>query len=299
MNVTEDSDLEYSIGEEESPAEVVLESQNEIAEPPEQEAAPQEENTEHRAELDSVSEGVQKRISKLTAQWRESQRREQAALEYAQGLQRQHQEMQQQLMHTDYGRLNEAKTRLETQQQTLKNILRKAREEGDFDTETEAQQRMTDLILEQRQVAGWMQSQQQRMEKPVQQEQYVPQPQPQYAQPQQPQPSPKADAWAAQNPWFGSDQTMTYAAWGIHNALVSDEGFDPNSDQYYTELDKRIKETFPQRFRQQRTVPTVAPATRSSGINSARRVVKLSASQVAIAKKLGVTPEQYAKYVKD
>jgi hypothetical protein len=295
MNVTEDSDLEYTIGENESPAEVVFESQNEIAEQPEQEA-PQAENTEHRAELDNVSEGVQKRISKLTAQWREAQRREQAALEYAQGLQRQHQEMQHQLVQTDYGRLNEAKTRLETQQQTLKNIIRKAREEGDIDTETEAQQRMTDLILEQRQVAGWMQSQQQQLEKPVARQQQYVQPQPQQ---QPPQPSPKADAWAARNPWFGSDQTMTYAAWGIHNTLVSDEGFDPNSDQYYTELDKRIKETFPQNFRQQRSVPTVAPATRSSGINTARRVVKLSASQVAIAKKLGVTPEQYAKYVKD
>jgi hypothetical protein len=295
MNVTEDSDLEYTIGENESPAEVVFESQNEIAEQPEQEA-PQAENTEHRAELDNVSEGVQKRISKLTAQWREAQRREQAALEYAQGLQRQHQEMQQQLVQTDYGRLNEATTRLETQQQTLKHIIRKAREEGDIDTETEAQQRMTDLILEQRQVAGWMQSQQQQLEKPVARQQQYVQPQPQQ---QPPQPSPKADAWAARNPWFGSDQTMTYAAWGIHNTLVSDEGFDPNSDQYYTELDKRIKETFPQNFRQQRSVPTVAPATRSSGINTARRVVKLSASQVAIAKKLGVTPEQYAKYVKD
>ena len=296
MNVTEDSDLEYTIGENESPAEVVFESQNEISEQPEQESRPEQETLDHRAELDSVSDGVQKRISKLTAQWRESQRREQAALEYAQGLQRQHQELQHQLMHTDYGRLNEAKTRLETQQQTLKNIIRKAREEGDFDTETEAQQRMTDLILEQRQVAGWMHSQQQQLERPVAQpQQYVP-PQPQQ---QPPQPSPKADAWAAKNPWFGSDQTMTYAAWGIHNTLVSDEGFDPNSDQYYTELDKRIKETFPQNFRQQRSVPTVAPATRSSGINTARRVVKLSASQVAIAKKLGVTPEQYAKYVKD
>jgi hypothetical protein len=295
MNVTEDSDLEYTIGENESPAEVVFESQNEIADQPEQEA-PQAENTEHRAELDNVSEGVQKRISKLTAQWRESQRREQAALEYAQGLQRQHQEMQHQLVQTDYGRLNEAKTRLETQQQTLKNIIRKAREEGDFDTETEAQQRMTDLILEQRQVAGWMQSQQQQLERPVARPQQYVAPQPQQ---QPPQPSPKADAWATRNPWFGSDQTMTYAAWGIHNTLVSDEGFDPNSDQYYTELDKRIKETFPQNFRQQRSVPTVAPATRSSGMNTARRVVKLSASQVAIAKKLGVTPEQYAKYVKD
>jgi GH15 family glucan-1,4-alpha-glucosidase len=122
-------------------------------------------------------------------------------------------------------------------------------------------------------------------------------------QPQRPVPSPRAEDWAEQNSWFGQDRVMTYAAWGIHQTLIEQEGVDPNSDEYYTELDKRVRDTFPSKFkeetRQQRSAPAVAPASRSSGINSARRTVRLSPSQVAIAKKLGVPLEEYAKYVKE
>jgi hypothetical protein len=252
---------------------------------------------------------VQKRISKLTARMREAERREQAAIEYAKGLQTQTQTLQQKLVHTDYSRLNEAKTRLETQQTTLKAIIRKAREEGDIDTETEAQQRLTDLVYEQRQVAGWLQEQGQQVEtyrqQPAQQ-----QAQQAYQQPAQQaaRPSPQAEEWAERNPWFGQDRMLTYAAWGIHETLVSQEGVDPNSDEYYTELDRRLRTEFPNKFqnsssanqpRQQRSAPAVAPATRSSGINNVRRTVRLSPSQVAIAKKLGVPIEEYAKYVKE
>ena len=117
-----------------------------------------------------------------------------------------------------------------------------------------------------------------------------------------------AEEWAARNKWFGQDRVLTYGAWGIHQTLVENEGFDPTSDEYYTELDRRLREEFPKRFpdespqqtnRQQRSAPAVAPATRSSGINSARRTVRLSPSQVAIAKKLNVPLEEYAKYVKE
>jgi len=137
----------------------------------------------------------------------------------------------------------------------------------------------------------------------VQQQQYQQaQPAP-AAQPQRPVPSPRAEEWAEQNSWFGQDRVMTYAAWGIHQTLVEQEGVDPSSDEYYTELDKRVRNTFPDKFkdqsRQQRSAPAVAPAARSSGINSARRTVRLSPSQVAIAKKLGVPLEEYAKYVKE
>ena len=201
-------------------------------------------------------------------------------------------------MQTDYSRLNEAKTRLETQQVQLRQIIAKAREENDVNTELEAQERLSALSGEQRQVAGWLQSQQE----VVQQQQYQ-QAQPAPApQPQRPTPSPRAEEWAEQNSWFGQDRVMTYAAWGIHQTLVEQEGVDPNSDEYYTELDKRVRNTFPDKFsqsRQQRSAPAVAPAARSSGINSARRTVRLSPSQVAIAKKLGVPLEEYAKYVKE
>ena len=302
--VMNDSQLEFDLGEGEKATDVSFdrpegdespaapEPEAKIFQKPEEESAP-------RNELDEVSEGVQKRISKLTARMREAERREQAALEYAKGLQNQTQTLQQKLVQTDYSRLNEAKTRLETQQVQLRQIIAKAREENDVNTELEAQERLSALSGEQRQVAGWLQTQQQEVER---QRSAPPAAQQAPAQ-QRPTPSPQAEDWAERNSWFGQDRVMTYAAWGIHQTLVEQEGVDPNSDEYYTELDRRVKETFPDKFkeqsRQQRSAPAVAPAARSSGINSARRTVRLSPSQVAIAKKLGVPLEEYAKYVKE
>lgn len=316
MATTPDTQLEFDLGENESATDVSV-SDNDKEQVFEQTDSSvsndvaQESPSSNREELETINDNVQKRIAKLTARMREAERREQAAIEYAKGLQTQTQTLQQKLVHTDYSRLNEAKTRLDTQQTTLKSIIRKAREEGDIDTETEANERLTDLIMEQRQVAGWLQSQQQQVQayqQPQQQPAQVPQV-PQVSQPpQRPAPSPQAEEWAERNPWFGQDRVMTYAAWGIHETLVSQEGVDPNSDEYYTELDRRLQTEFPNRFqnsgsasqtRQQRAAPAVAPANRSSGINSARRTVRLSPSQVAIAKKLGVPLEEYAKYVKE
>jgi hypothetical protein len=267
----------------------------------------QEQGGEHAQELEAVSDAVQRRIAKLTARMREAERREQAAVEYARGLQNTAQQLQQKLTQTDYSRLNEAKTRMETQASTLKQIIRKAREEGDIDTETEAQERLTTLLMEQRQVAAYLQ-QAPAQQPPEQAYQPAQQAQQAYQQPQQPvrqQPkvSPKAEEWASKNTWFGQDRVMTYAAWGIHQTLVEQEGVDPESDEYYTELDRRLRSEFPQRFktdnRQQRSAPAVAPAARASGVSSARKTVRLTPSQVAIAKKLGVPLEEYAKYVKD
>jgi hypothetical protein len=315
MATETDTQLEFNLGENEVETDVSLLEANkteevETTEPSfvEQNAAPS-----NREELETVNDAVQKRIAKLTARMREAERREQAAIEYAKGLQNQTQTLQQKLVHTDYSRLNEAKTRLDTQQTALKSIIRKAREEGDIDTETEANQRLTDLIMEQRQVAGWLQSQEQQVQSYQQPQSQQPQQPQNYQQPppqpaQRPAPSPQAEEWAERNPWFGQDRMLTYAAWGIHETLITQEGIDPNSEEYYTELDRRLQTEFPSRFqnsgsasqiRQQRAAPAVAPATRSSGINSARRTVRLSPSQVAIAKKLGVPLEEYAKYVKE
>lgn len=311
-NTVPDTQLEFDLGADEKPAEITLDEPSRAPEQAEQALErqpepPQRTQQSEKDELDTVSDAVQKRIAKLTARMRESERREQAALEYAKGLQQQAQELQQKLVHTDYSRLNEAKTRLETQQATLKAIIKKAREEGDIDTETEATQRLSELTMEQRQVTGWLQTQEQQVRQAAQPAAPAPIPQQPTAQ-QPPAPSPKAEDWASRNQWFGQDRVMTYAAWGIHQTLVENEGFDPNSDEYYTELDRRIREEFPKRFadenpqqvsRAQRSAPAVAPATRSSGINSARRTVRLSPSQVAIAKKLNVPLEEYAKYVKE
>jgi hypothetical protein len=300
--------LEFSVGEGEQPATVQVPVEEEAPRLP---LVTEEEPRQARKEeeLDQYSEGVQKRINKLTARLRETQRREQAALEYAKQVQARAQELEQQYVRTDEERLVEAKSRVETQAVALKQIIRKAREEGDIDTETEAQQRLTALTMEQGQLdsataqrQAYLQQQQYAAQQAAYQAQQAQQPA------QQQQVDPRVEEWAEKNKWYGRDNVMTHAAWGIHRQLIQVEGFDPSSDEYYDELDKRIRDAFPQKFgdggastqSRTRNVQTVAPASRSSGINNtARRTVKLTPSQVAIAKKLGVPLEEYAKYVKE
>ena len=295
------SEAQFNIGENESPATV----QVPVVEQDPALPTVTSEGGQGR-ELDEYNDRVQKRIHKLTARLRETERREQAALDYARQVQAHAQQIEQKFVRTDAERLVEARNRVETQVVALKQIIRKAREEGDIDTETEAQQRLTALTLEntQLQVANAQH------EAYVQQQQVQPQPQQYQAQPvqQTQQVDPRVEDWAEKNPWYGQDVVMTHAAWGIHRQLVQVEGIDPSSDEYYDEIDKRIRDAFPQKFqdasgtqgRTNRVVQTVAPASRSSGINSsARRTVRLTPSQVAIAKKLGVPLEEYAKYVKE
>lgn len=268
-------------------------------------AEPTKPANEQGEELKDYSDKVKNRIDKLTSKLREAERREQAATEYARGVQAQFQQAQQRVVESDYGRITEAKGRVDTQLMTIRQIIKRAREEGDIDTETEAQERLASLASEQRDLARYLDR---GAEQPAQQQVYQPPAQQQYqAPPQQAnRVDPKAETWAEENDWFGQDTTMTYAAWGIDKQLREVEGFDGSSDEYYDELNRRIKAQFPQKFaaqpnRQQRqSVQAVAPAARSSGVNTnARRSVRLSPSQVAIAKKLGVPLEEYAKYVKE
>lgn len=303
-----DEDLDFKVGEEdESPTTVsidengnaeLLETENDQSPHVEIE---QNAAQAHSEELDGYSDKVKKRIDKLTARLRETERREQAALEYAKNVQQRAQAYEQYAVSSDNARLGEAKSRVETQAVALKQIIRKAREEGDYDTEMEAQERLTEVMMEQRSIveASARRPAPQQAQQPVYQQAQ----QPVYQQPQQPSYDPKAEEWAEKNEWFGQDVAMTHAAQGIHKQLVLVERFDPNSDEYYDELNKRIKDAFPTKFQQNnrtnRPVQTVAPASRSSGINNARRTVKLSPSQVAIAKKLGVPLDEYAKYVKE
>ena len=303
--------LEFKIGEDESPATVSI-GEDGAAEVLDKPQAPRVETVSQQSndgELDQYSEGVKKRIDKLTARLRETQRREQAALEYAKSVQARATQLEQQYMTVDGERLGEANGRVQTQVVALKQIIRKAREEGDIDTETEAQQRLTSLTMEQSQITAATQQREQQVQQwnyqqQVAAQQAAHQPQVQVQQ----EVDPRVEDWAERNPWYGRDTAMTHAAWGIHRQLIQSEGFDPNSNEYYDELDNRLKQTFPQKLgggqqaqtnRSARLVQTVAPASRSSGINNARRTVKLTPSQVAIAKKLGVPLEEYAKYVKE
>lgn len=298
--------LEFNVGEDEKPATVSINEEDGNAElltkeqPPVVETAPRAEENE----LDDYSDKVKKRIDKLTARLRETQRREQAAIEYAQQVQRHAQALEQQAKQSDAGRLDEARTRIETQAIALKQIIKAAREEGDVNTEMEAQQRLADIMYDQRQVAE---------QAAIRQAQIAQAQQAQQAAPRAPQPvaepDPRAEDWAERNEWFGRDVVMTAAVKGIHMQLISQEGFDPQSNEYYDELDRRMRDAFPHRFanenatsqsnRTTRPVQTVAPAARSSGVNNARRTVRLTPSQVAIAKRLGVPLEEYAKYVKE
>ena len=287
-----DQELDYNVGEDEQPMSVTLTEM----EGEDTKASIVADN--QGQELDDYSDKVKKRIDKMTARLRETERREQAALELAQGMQARLQQLEQKVVRTDEERLYEASGRVETQLVALKQIIGKAREEGDIQTEIEASTRLTSLIHEQRQIAEANAQRQAYQEQLVQQQQ---QPQP-VVQQARPVVDEKAANWVEKNSWYGRDTVLTSAAWGIHRQLIEVEGFDGSSDEYYDELDRRLKSSFPGRFnkdRTTRTVQTVAPATRSSGVNNARRIVKLTASQVAIAKKLGVPIEEYAKYVKD
>ena len=256
-----------------------------------------------RQELDNYGAGVQKRIDKLTARLRESERRESSAIEYAKSVQGQNQELQERYKQTDNARWAETKGRIETQMAALKSVIRRAREEGDVDTETEASSRLTTLVMEQSRLSE--RASQAREEPSMRPQASAPQQAPQQVQRR---PDPKAEEWAERNEWFGKDVVMSGAVRGIHIDLVQNQGFDPASDEYYDEIDRRMQGIFPEKFgvkstqttnRSPRHVQTVASATRSTGTQNVRRTVRLRPSQVAIAKKLGVPLEEYAKYVRE
>ena len=302
-------ELDFKIGDDEVPATVEMDDNGENAVVTDKEEAPLVETAANkRDELDQYGDKVQKRIDKLTGRLRETQRREEAAVESARNVQNRANELEQRFQRSDAERLVEAKGRIDTQMVALKQIIKKAREEYDIDTETEAQQRLTSMLMDQQRVAEATHYRQQSMAQAPAQNTYQQKlPQQQYTA-AQPAVDPQAEEWAERNAWFGTNTVMTGAVRGIHLDLVQKEGFDPQSEEYYDEIDRRMRSIFPKELKQtmqkdnrnNRPVQTVAPATRSSGVNnSARRTVRLSPSQVAIAKRLGVPLEEYAKYVKE
>ena len=245
-------------------------------------------------ELSSYSESVQRRIRTLTGKYREEERQRQAAVDYAEGVKKQNEELQARLNKLDESYVGEFGTRIESQVIAAKEAYKKAYDDGDADAMFDAQQNISRLAMEQ---AKYDQIKERGQQQPVE----APQAAPQQQAPAKP--DPKAEAWASKNEWFGSDQTMTYAAFGIHRQLIEDEGFDPKSDEYYTELDRRVRTEFPHKFKEsvRDAGPRVASAesTASKSSKKGRRTVKLTPSQIAIAKRLNVPLEEYAKYVKD
>ena len=273
------------------------------------ETQPQEEvvveESASQGEMDDYGKKVQSRIDKLTKKLRESERREQAAIEFAQGLQQEQTKLQQKTRQLDTGYVNEFASRVEAQTAEAKKQLKDAMDTGDIDAQVEAQQKIARLAVDADRAKKSL-DQRERLKKEMEARGVDPnQPQmPQQAQqPAQQQPAappdPKAEAWAEKNEWFGTDEPMTLTSFSIHRKLV-EEGFDTKSDEYYSEIDKRMRETFPHKFEQVSTpTQTVASATRSTQPAKRQGTVRLTPSQVAIAKKLGVPLSEYAKYVKE
>ena len=255
-------------------------------------------------ELESYSSGVRKRIDKLTAKYRESERREEAALQYARSIKAQNDTLQQQQtqLNESYGK--EYAGRVSTDLDAAKKRYSTAYESGDVDELVKATQDLSRLSVETATLNN---------EIPALRAGGQVQQQAQPTLPPAPPPDPKAQAWAARNHWFGDDEPMTFSAFAIHKNCV-ERGFDPTSDSYYQEIDRRIREEFPHKFASNETeVEVSSPSAKNGSRSSVQRVasasraaksagrntVKLTSSQVAIAKKLGVPLDEYARQVKE
>ena len=249
-------------------------------------------------DLSEYSESVKKRISKLTNRFREEERQRKAALDYAESIKKQNEDLKARLDKLDNNYVGEFDNRVTAQAEAAKEAYKKALESGDADALYDAQQNISRIAMEE---ANLKRLKAEREEQAKKQETAQTQAQPQAQA--QPKPDPRAEKWAQDNEWFGQDQTMTYAAFGIHKTLIEQEGFDPNTEEYYTELDNRIRSEFSHKFSDNRktNVPRVASAGNTASRSGAKksRTVKLTPSQIAIAKRLGVPLEEYAKHVKE
>jgi hypothetical protein len=265
---------------------------------------PKQEDTD-ADDLSQYSESVKKRITKLTKKYREEERERQAAVEFAESVKKQNEELKEKIAKLDSTYVGEFDTRVQSQSVAAKEAYRKAYEAGDADAMYEAQQAISRIALEEARL-NQLKEQREEAAKKVEANGSgaAPATVPNYPAPPPPKPDPKAEEWAKRNEWFGQDQTMTYAAFGIHKTLIEEEGIDPNSEEYYTELDTRIKTEFPHKFGdiKKSSGPRVASAGATASKTASqkgRRTVKLTPSQIAIAKRLNVPLEEYAKYVKE
>jgi len=287
----EAQDVEVSL---EGPASVEMVTDAEIVE------------IEEKTEQEEYGSTVQKRIDRLTKKMREAERQREEAVKYAQNVQQESEGLKARMQQLDQGYVSEYGSRITAEQQQAEGDLKKAVELGDVDATVAAQKTLTQLAVaqdryEQAKVQQEQQAAQQAAYAQQMEQQAQAYPQQQVQQAAAPPTDPKAEKWAARNEWFGQDEAMTFAAFGIHKKMVETEGFDPQSDEYYSELDERIQTEFPQKFNgtSKRAAQTVAGVSRSSSSGRGSKKVRLTPSQVAIAKKLGVPLEEYAKYVKE
>ena len=251
-------------------------------------------------EHEEYSSKVQKRIDKLTRKAREAERQQQAAISYAKNVQQENQALKGRVHNLDVGYVSEYGDRITSETDSVTKDMQDAVATGDTAKQVALNKKLAQLVIEEERVRA-AKAEQQRMAK-------APQAAPAVQQPQAPvRADPKAEEWASKNKWFGENDAMTFAAFGIHKTLVEEEAFDTNSPEYYAEIDKRVREAFPHKFNEgtvveqtvsvsegRRPQQAVASAVRSS--SSGRKTVKLSPSEVTIANKLGVPLTEYAKY---
>jgi len=254
------------------------------------------------SEQEQYSKTVQKRINQLTKRVKETEREREEAVRYAQNVRNESEEVKSRLRALDQSYLSEYGGRISSEQTQAEAALKHAVETGDSQATVEAQRSLNKLaVAEDRYQQAKAQQEAQQAYYTQQQESDIQQPPLAQQGTTQPQKAdPKAEKWATKNEWFGEDYTMTFAAFGIHKKLVEEEGFDPQTDDYYDELDKRIKNEFAHKFKDEAgKKPAQTVASVSRGSKSGRRKVRLTPSQVTIAKKLGVPLEEYAKYVRE
>ena len=253
------------------------------------------------SELEDYSKGVQSRIAKLTRKMREAERREQAALDYARGVEESRQKLESKFKKTDSDYIKKFESSIQTGLEAAQKELATAIDAGDSKAQVEANKRIATLAFENAKLEQIKQGQEEIVEedKPTKPSQVQNTPD---ITKQTDNPDPRAEAWASKNPWFGTDRAMTYTAFEIHKDLTEKEGYDPSSDEYYAEVDKRIRVDFPHKFGntdKTTTAPVQTVASASRSVKPGRKTVRLTSSQVAIAKKLGVPLEEYAKQLKN
>ena len=254
-----------------------------------------EETEDKKKELEEYSDGVQKRIAKLTKKWREAERQKEAAVEWAQKVKASQESLQSRLKTIEPNYVNAMEGRVTSGLQAAQAHLIKAREAGDVAAEVEAQKMIARLGVEEARVANLKKKAETAPKETVKTPTLD-----QAIAPKTTVSDPKAEEWAEKNPWFGSDNAMTYTAFDLHKKLTEEEGFDAQSDEYYNEIDKRMKLDFPHKFGNTEstvtTKPTQTVASAKRSVNSkSQKTVRLTPSQVTIAKKLGVPLELYAK----
>src|SRR5210317_268172 len=285
-----------------------VETKEQDTSPASQEASSEEQSEEDQKEskdkeLENYSKDVQRRIAKLTGKWREAQRQRDEAIEFARLQKQKAESLNKKYSSLETSSMKDRQSKIQSLLDAQKSKLAQAREAGDVSAEVDIQKEISRLGYEEVRLQELSQIAEE--QKAIKDETVIPTYQPRQQEAVR-EVDPKAESWASNNRWFGSDKAMTYTAFDLHKTLVDEEGYDPKSDEYYVEIDKRMRVEFPHKFdtnndtniKGETTKPTQTVASATRSVKQSRKTISLTLSEVAIAKKLGVSLEYYAKQKK-